>query len=77
MEHIRAVIKGSQTLAGPFFECKANEAGGCPYILFLEWFESAVQYGIYEPHAMTLSTIDQDGFPDTRVLILKDVEEEG
>ena len=77
MNHIRALIRGSKTLLGPFPEFNTDNGGDCPYELFLEWFESAIQNGIYEPQAMTLSTIDCYGQPDARVLILKDVDEEG
>ncbi|KAJ5929806.1 pyridoxamine 5'-phosphate oxidase [Penicillium verhagenii] len=30
-----------------------------------------------EPHAMTLSTVDENGYPDARVLILKNVDDRG
>lgn len=30
-----------------------------------------------EPHAMTLSTLDAEGMPDSRVLILKDIDAQG
>ena len=56
----------------------AFDAGSSPLdptTLFREWFSSAVADGLPEPHAMTLSTVDADGSPDARVLILKDVTE--
>ena len=77
MNHVRALIRGSKTLLGPFPKFNTDNGGDCPYELFLEWFESAIQHGIYEPHAMTLSTIDCYGHPDARVLILKDVDKKG
>ena len=43
-----------------------------PSQLFRDWLESAITAGVPEPHAMTLSTVDPDGAPDARVLILKD-----
>jgi pyridoxamine 5'-phosphate oxidase len=48
-----------------------------PLDLFVEWFENAVAKGQLEPHAMTLSTVDAEGMPDARVLILKDLTDEG
>ncbi len=54
------------------------EAEGCPSdptTLFEAWFSTAVADGVTEPHAMTLSTVDAEGCPDARVLILKDVTE--
>ncbi|WP_282942674.1 pyridoxal 5'-phosphate synthase [Paenibacillus sp. RC67] len=44
---------------------------------FLEWFHDAMKNGVHEPNSMTLSTIDPDGAPDARVLILKDVDDKG
>ncbi|CAN5641259.1 pyridoxal 5'-phosphate synthase [soil metagenome] len=43
-----------------------------PVPLFVEWLCHAIDSGVPEPHAMTLSTIGS-GRPSARVLILKDV----
>ncbi len=48
-----------------------------PTELFRRWLADAVDHRVPEPHAMTLSTCDGDGHPDARVLILKDLDEEG
>lgn len=48
-----------------------------PMDLFLTWLEEAVAHGVPEPRAMTLSTVDGDGLPDSRVLVLKDVSAAG
>ena len=50
---------------------------GDPVELFLTWLDQAVAAGAPEPRAMTLSTVDGDGLPDSRVLILKDVSARG
>lgn len=50
---------------------------GSPHELFIAWFRQAVQAGEVEPHAMTLSTCDEEGRPDARVLILKDLDAKG
>jgi len=42
-----------------------------PGELFLSWLLAAIDAGVREPHAMTLATVDADGRPSTRVLILK------
>jgi pyridoxamine 5'-phosphate oxidase len=70
-------IRNLKTLMGPFPYFNVNDAPQSPHELFLEWFQLAVDKGIREPHSMTLSTIDSRGFPDARVLILKDVDEKG
>lgn len=48
-----------------------------PTALFVDWLTEAIAAGVDEPHAMTLSTIDADGAPDARVLILKDLDDAG
>lgn len=48
-----------------------------PVPLFLDWLDAAIEAGVADPHAVTLSTADGQGYPDARVLILKDVEAEG
>lgn len=49
-----------------------------PIQLFKEWYESATKSEkIAEPNAMSLSTIGVDGFPRTRVVLLKEFNEEG
>ena len=48
-----------------------------PMTLFADWLTEAVAAGVDEPHAMTLSTVDADGAPDARVLILKDLDTAG
>lgn len=45
-----------------------------PVDLFRAWLEEAIAAGAPEPHAVTVSTVDADGVPDARVLILKDVD---
>ncbi|WP_091036838.1 pyridoxine/pyridoxamine 5'-phosphate oxidase [Microbacterium oxydans] len=48
-----------------------------PASLFLDWIGKAVTAGVPEPHVATLATVDEDGMPDARSLILKDVDERG
>ena len=48
-----------------------------PSALFLSWLHEAIEAGVSEPHAMTLATVDAEGRPDARVLILKDVDADG
>jgi pyridoxamine 5'-phosphate oxidase len=45
--------------------------------LFEQWLAEAIAAGVPEPHAMTVSTVDAEGHPDARVVILKDVSAEG
>ncbi|MGN8027271.1 pyridoxamine 5'-phosphate oxidase family protein [Microbacterium sp. 22242] len=48
-----------------------------PIALFLDWVATAADAGVAEPHAATLATVDADGVPDARTLILKGVDERG
>ena len=41
------------------------------------WFREAKEADILEPNAMTLSTIGLDGTPQSRIVLLKGLEEEG
>jgi pyridoxamine 5'-phosphate oxidase len=48
-----------------------------PIALFQEWFQDAIDSGLKEPRAMSVATVDADGSPDTRMLLLKDVDIRG
>jgi pyridoxamine 5'-phosphate oxidase len=52
-----------------------EQAPDHPGELFIEWLVDAIESGAREPHAMTLSTVDAAGRPDSRVLILKGVDD--
>ncbi|MEV0066097.1 pyridoxal 5'-phosphate synthase [Amycolatopsis sp. NPDC050768] len=54
----------------PSFDLEA--APETPEDLFLEWLTEAAEH-VLAPHAVTLSTVDSEGFPDARVVILKDI----
>lgn len=48
-----------------------------PMIQFTEWFEQAMHAKVIEPNAMTLSTISEEGFPSSRIVLLKDIKVDG
>ncbi|MGE5212489.1 MAG: pyridoxamine 5'-phosphate oxidase [Nitrospirota bacterium] len=48
-----------------------------PIAIFQSWFQEAIDSGIEEPSAMTVATVDPDGFPDARMILLKGVDERG
>jgi pyridoxamine 5'-phosphate oxidase len=70
-------LRALKSLAGPFPTFDAEETPGDPRDLFSLWLREAIEAGIREPHAMTLSTVDPSGAPDARVLILKNLDERG
>ncbi len=41
------------------------------------WVDEADQAGVYEPNAMVLSTIDPDGLPSSRTVLLRGIDEGG
>lgn len=77
MNTIRHELRELKVLQGPFLPFVLEEAPEEPIALFLRWFGVALAHQVPEPHAMTLSTADTSGFPDARMLILKDVDETG
>lgn len=50
-----------------------------PFSLFHRWFDEAVktEQAPIEPNAMTLATVDADGRPHSRVLLLKGLDAQG
>ncbi len=48
-----------------------------PFDQFNKWMKEVIDSGEKEPTAMTLSTIEPDGFPHSRVVLLKYTDENG
>ncbi len=48
-----------------------------PYGLFLDWFAEAKVNELNDPNGMALATVDADGLPDVRMVLLKDVTRRG
>jgi len=48
-----------------------------PFAQFEKWFQQAVDAKLEEPNAMCLATVNPDGQPSTRVVLLKDFTEKG
>ena len=48
-----------------------------PFGLFAEWLEAAKAAEPNDANAMTLATIDAEGVPDARIVLLKDVDGRG
>jgi len=51
--------------------------GENPFELFVKWLADAGQSEVNDPNAMTLATVDADGMPDARIVLLKDIDEGG
>ncbi len=44
-----------------------------PFDLFAAWFDDARKAGLVEPHAMALATVDPDGSPSCRMVLLRGI----
>ena len=52
-------------------------AAGEPFALFAEWFAEAVKSEPNDPNAMAMSTVDETGLPDVRMVLMKGYDEAG
>lgn len=48
-----------------------------PIEQFRHWFEEAEQAGVKEPNTMTLATVNKQGQPTIRVMLMKEVTDQG
>ncbi|MFD6491796.1 pyridoxal 5'-phosphate synthase [Streptomyces sp. NPDC059944] len=74
---VRQWLRGLEVFAGPLADFDPAHAPAEPVDLFLDWLRYAVAAGVPDAHAMTVSTVADDGGPDARVLILKNVDTDG
>ncbi|KAB8275875.1 hypothetical protein BDV30DRAFT_224653 [Aspergillus minisclerotigenes] len=76
-DNIRTQLRNLPVLEGPFAEVNFANFPDTPQDAFRMWLDEAIRAGVKEPHAMTLATVDEQGYPDARVLILKNIDERG
>ena len=50
---------------------------GEPYALFSQWLDDAGKSEPNDPNAVALATVDTDGLPDVRMVLLKGFDEQG
>jgi pyridoxamine 5'-phosphate oxidase len=48
-----------------------------PFVLFADWFKDAKAKEVNDPNAMCVATVDDEGMPDARMVLLKDFDEQG
>ncbi|CAN6318670.1 unnamed protein product [Urochloa humidicola] len=48
-----------------------------PFDQFVKWFDEAVTAGLREPNAMALTTVNKEGKPSSRMVLLKGVDKQG
>ena len=51
-------------------------AGDDPFVIARQWLAEAEKTEINDPNAIALSTVDQDGMPNVRMVLLKDIEDD-
>ena len=64
---VRDLLRGLPVFDRPLPAFDTEAVPREPSALFLSWLHEAIDAGVCEPHAMTLSTVDVDGRPDARV----------
>jgi pyridoxamine 5'-phosphate oxidase len=74
MSEMRELLRGLPVWPPELPEFDTAAAPAAPGPLFLGWLSAAIDAGVYGPHAATLATAGEDGRPDARVLICKDVD---
>ena len=73
-EKLRCLFTFGQGVALPLPELSSNTT---PDQLFEQWFADANKSGILLPEAMSVSSCNRDGQPSSRMVLLKDYDEEG
>lgn len=71
---LRARLRRVPALAGDLPAFDVDDVPEDPAALFVRWLLAAIEAGVPEPHAVTVSTTSADG-PDARVVVLKDVRD--
>ncbi|WP_141935434.1 pyridoxamine 5'-phosphate oxidase [Microbacterium sp. SLBN-154] len=56
---------------------KESDVADDPIVQFSAWLEDAATRGVYEPNAMVLGTVDADGTPSSRTVLLRAVDADG
>lgn len=51
-------------------------AGDDPFVIAQRWLDEATKTEPNDPNAMALATVDADGLPDVRMVLLKEIEPE-
>ena len=54
-----------------------SEVDRNPFKQFQKWMDQAIREKIFEPNAMTLATVGEDGQPSTRIVLLKNFSSKG
>ncbi len=73
-EKLRCLFTFGQGVALPLPEIPTNST---PLPLFRQWFDDANKSGILLPESMSVSSCGESGQPSSRMVLLKDFDDEG
>jgi len=54
-----------------------DEVADDPFVQFTSWFEQALKAEVNEPNAMSVATVDADGKPTSRIVLIKQFDPRG
>ena len=54
-----------------------NDINSNPFLQFKNWFQEALNSSVKEANAMTIATVDAEGKPSARIILLKGFDENG
>lgn len=72
---LNARLRALPALTGDLPEVDPVSLSADPAEAFIAWLEDAIEAGVPEPHALGVSTVDADGRPSGRVVLLTDVRD--
>ncbi|WP_293915664.1 MULTISPECIES: pyridoxamine 5'-phosphate oxidase [unclassified Sphingobacterium] len=58
-------------------ELSEDQVNADPLAQFEKWFNEALHAEVMEPNAMSLATVSAEGFPSSRIVLLKDLKDNG
>ena len=53
------------------------EVDADPFVQFRAWFDDAVAHGVAQPEAMTVASVDTEGRPSARMVLLRGLDDRG
>lgn len=72
-DELRRRLRGVRVFGPDLPAFDAAGAPADPQELFVAWITGTIDAGVAGPQTMTLSTVDPDGLPNARILILKGI----
>ncbi|HEY0187226.1 MAG TPA: pyridoxal 5'-phosphate synthase [Cellulomonas sp.] len=69
----RDLLRSLPALTGGLPDFDPYAVSTDPAEAFVDWLAVAIEAGVPEPHAMTVATVDADGAPSSRIVLLTDV----